>query len=388
VLDDAAGLLALGIGLQAEFADAIVNPVYVVGLITDEIGAGTATFLNFQNADIGAALDPATDLSVAPWTSMYRVIKLSNDLLRSVPDAELTAATKSGLLALAKLHKAMALGWLVQLYEQAPLDAGIDNPQPTFDNRQAILAEVLRLLGEAQSDAATAPSAEFNTVIAPGFNLRNTIDAMLARFNLIAGNNAAAIAAALRVTATSELRYSPNDRNSINNLMYRSGNAFQMRPEQTFRTQAEAGDRRVQYWVTAANVAGANNKRLDELNKYRADDSPFPLYLPDEMKLIQAEANVRLNQLDAARPLVNQVRAQCFTGTGEPPEPMPCLLALPDGQLATSQAILDEILRQRRYELYLQGLLYEDLRRLGRTLKYPWVPYPTTECDRNDNAPC
>jgi hypothetical protein len=160
-----------------------------------------------------------------------------------------------------------------------------------------------------------------------------------------------------------------------------------MRPEQIFRTQAEAGDERVAYWVQPANVAGAHAP-LDELNQYRADDAPFPLYLPDEMKLIRAEAHARLGQLQQARDLINEVRTQCPAGSATPTEPMACLTALSAAQLPDQAALLAEILRQRRYELYLQGIGYETLRRFGQPMKYPWLPYPTSECDRNDNAPC
>lgn len=389
VFSEPTGLMAIGVGLQAEFSDFIASPVYVTGLVVDEIGAGSATFLNFQNADIGAELDPATDMSTGPWTQGFRVIKLTNDLLRSVPTAALQPGTRSGLLALAKLYKAMTYGWLIQLYEQVPLDAGIDNPQPSFNTRQEVLTEVLRLLNEARADiTTTAPTTEFNnTVLAPGFNLLNSIDAMLARYGMIAGNYTAANEAAQRVTATSELRFSTTDRNSVHVLMYLSGNAWQMRPEQRLRLEAESGDRRVSYWVVAADVAGAH-ARLDELNKYRATDVPFPLYLPDEMKLIRAEAFARTGDLAQARTLINEVRTQCPSGTAEPAEPMACLPALTASDLADAQAVLDEILRQRRYELFLQGLRYEDLRRFGGPLKYNWIPYPTAECSRNENAPC
>ena len=183
VLNDPTGLLAIGIGLQAEYAEAI-DLVYVPGLITDEIGAGPQTFLNLQNADIGEELDPATDMSVAPWTELFRVIKLSNDLIRLVPEAQLAAGTKSGLLALARLHRAMAYGWLAQLYGEAPLSAGIDNPEPSFDAREAVLADVIALLEQARADlAATPASAQFNTdVLAPGFNLPNTYNQWSRRF--------------------------------------------------------------------------------------------------------------------------------------------------------------------------------------------------------------
>jgi hypothetical protein len=61
---------------------------------------------------------------------------------------------------------------------------------------------------------------------------------------------------------------------------------------------------------------------------------------------------------------------------------------LTDAQLSTQQAILTEILRQRRYELFLQGLRYEDLRRFGQPLTFRWIPVPQSECTRNPNAGC
>ena len=56
--------------------------------------------------------------------------------------------------------------------------------------------------------------------------------------------------------------------------------------------------------------------------------------------------------------------------------------------LAEYETMLAEILRQRRYELYLQGLRWSDLRRFGQPVKYAFRPVPPAECDRNNNAPC
>ncbi|CAN5769199.1 hypothetical protein BH23GEM7_BH23GEM7_16140 [soil metagenome] len=390
VFSDPEGLKAVAVGLQAEYANQIVNPVYVVGLATDELGAGASTFANFQAAEAGRELDPATDVSEGPFRGHYRVVKLANDLLTAVPTATMAEGTRSGILALARLIKGMAYADLIQLYERIPLDAGIENPAPTFQERAAVLAEVLRLLEEARAQLATTPvSAEFtNDVLAPGFDLPNTINARLARYYLMAGDYARAIEAAQRVNLTvrSEFRFSANDPNSILQLLYRSGNAYQLRPRQSFRQQAEAGDRRVAFWVTPATVAGANAP-LDELRQYRLLDSPFPVYLPDEMRLIQAEAHARLGNLEPARALINEVRTQCPPAGVEPLDPMPCLPPLGAGELPTQQAVLAEILKQRRYELFLQGVRYEDLRRFGEPLKYEFIPYPTTECERNPNTP-
>jgi hypothetical protein len=380
----------VAVGLQAEYADQVSEPIYVTALVTEEIGAADATFASYQDVDAGRAIDNNTDVAGSPWRGMYRVVRLANDLLEVTPGAPMPAGTRSGILALSRLYKAMALGNLIQMYEQIPLAVGPQVQDPPFADRATVLTEILRLLQDARTEIQQTPvSAEFtNTVLAPGVDLRNTIDAMIARYSLIAGNHTQAIEAAQRVSLTvmSELRYTATDRNPLTVLWYRSGNAYRMRPEQAFRLQADAGDRRVDFWVRAASVDGGEGQRLDEFVKYAADTDPIPLYLPDEMRLIQAEAYARTNRLPEARTLVNAVRTQCTPSVVG--DPAPCLTALPEAQLATQAAVLAEILKQRRYELYLQNLRWEDLRRFGAPLKYLWNRYPLSECDLNPNAPC
>jgi hypothetical protein len=104
---------------------------------------------------------------------------------------------------------------------------------------------------------------------------------------------------------------------------------------------------------------------------------------------VQAEAYTRLGNLAQARTLVNAVRTQC---TAPVAEPVACLPALPTDALDTQAELFTEILYQRRYELFAQGLRWEDLRRLeAYTTKRPslrYLPYPLTECERNPANPC
>ncbi|OGU08711.1 MAG: hypothetical protein A2W29_04200 [Gemmatimonadetes bacterium RBG_16_66_8] len=102
------------------------------------------------------------------------------------------------------------------------------------------------------------------------------------------------------------------------------------------------------------------------------------------MRLIQAEVNARQGNLQAALDLVNQVRTPC---TSVLAEPVACLPALTLGQVSTQAAMLDQILKERDYELYLQGVRWSDLRRFNKPLKYPYMMTPQTECERNANAP-
>lgn len=388
VFATAEGIRTVAVGLQAEYGDQIGDPTYVTGLVTEEIGAADGTFASYQDVDHGRPLDRNTDIAGAPWRGMYRVVKLSNDLLEALPAATMPAATRTQISSIAKLHKAMALGNLIMMYERIPLEVGPTSP--AFADRPAVLAEILRLLNEARTEIATVPAAtDTSTIPAAGFNLRNTIEAMIARYSLVAGDYNGAITAAQRVNlgVLSELRYAaPADRNPLNNLWYRSGNAYRMRPEQAFRLNAEAGDRRVPFWVRAASVNGGEGQVLDEHAKYSTDTTSIPYYLPDEMRLIQAEAYARTNRLGEAATLVNAVRTQCTPSVVG--EPAACLPALSAEELDTRDELLAEILKQRGYELYLQNLRWEDLRRFGRPVKYTWNAYPLTECDLNVNAPC
>ena len=384
------GIQQVAIGMQATYADYIRNPIWVVGLVSDEIGAGQNTFQDYVNLDTGEEVRPGyyNTAPFDPWYGEYKVVKLANDVLQATPtSAGMGAATQSGLLAVARLYKAMALGHLVQLYERIPLDVGPDK-NPPFVDRATALAEILQLLQDARQQIQTTPPSDvFNKqVLAPGLDLANTIDAMTARYALIAGQYDVALAAAQRVNPNvlSVLQYSATDPNALWNLWYNSGNAYQMRPEQGLRLQAEPGDGRVAYWVVADTIKGAV-QRLDELNQYRDRADAIPVYLPDEMRLIQAEVYARTGRLAEARTQINAVRTQC---TSVVDEPLACLPALTEAELATEQQILDEILRQRRYELFLQGLRYEDLRRFGKPIKFPWMPVPLSECTRNPNAGC
>jgi starch-binding outer membrane protein, SusD/RagB family len=381
------GLREFGIGLQARWGNDLVNPVYITGLVTNEIGAIPQAFESYRLVDAGQPVDNNLGPSTETWAGMYRVVGDANLLLASVPQAAVEPAMASGLIALAQLFKGMAFGALLQTYERIPLDVGLHNEHPVFATRAEGLAEVLRLLNAARTQLQTTPpSAAFTSqVLAPGFNLPATIDAMIARYALIVGDLDAAFAAAERVPLDilSEFRFSPTDPNPLRTMFIGSGNAFAMRPKQRFRVQAQPGDQRVAFWITSANITGATEP-LDQFNRYFATDHPFPAYLPDEMRLIRAEVYARRNDLPAALALVNQVRTPCSSPLNEP---VACLPALTIADVPTQQTMLDAILREREYELYLQGVRWSDLRRFGRPVKYAFMMVSRPECNRNNNAP-
>ena len=135
--------------------------------------------------------------------------------------------------------------------------------------------------------------------------------------------------------------------------------------------------------------ANPSDSIIKPLRKYSTPNEAFPLYLPDEMKLIRAEALARKNQLAEAAVLINQVRTQTSSGVDEPVAGLP---TLPATALDTQQEVLAAIAYERRYELFMQGLRWEDTRRFGVALTtkptFPFLPLPLTECQVNPSSGC
>ena len=366
VLGSISAVLQVAVGLQAEYGNELIDPLYVAALVADEVGAGGATFQNIQQADVGAPIEPGTGPSEAPWAGMYDVVQIADVLLAAAPGVGMGEATLSGVLALARTYKAMAFGNLLMTYERIPLEVGPDNPTPTFATRAEGIDAVLALLDEARQQLQTTPASPVfeSDVLAPGLDLEQLIEAMTARYAVIFGRYAEAEAAASRVDLAtfSEFRFTADDANPAWNLWYNGGNSTQMLPEDRWRLEAEAGDQRVAFWVDPADIEGAAVP-LDDHARYRNQAASMPAFLPDEMRLILAEVAARNDQLGPALSLVNEVRTQCASPLEEP---VACLPPLTAGDVPTQADVLAEILRQRQYELFTLGTAWRDLERLLR----------------------
>jgi hypothetical protein len=393
VLSSPDGMIALAVGMQGQYAGLVEDYVLTSALITDEWGTRTASLISYQSLLTGENFDRSYGVVSAPWSGAYLVIKSANTLLAGAP-AVLEGGLERGVVALANLFKAMAFGTLVMQYENVPINVSVPGPAP--QPRPVVLDTILALLESARTDLQGVPDVDlsvFNArVLGTGFNLRSTVRAMLARYYLMDAQYQNAIDAANSVVSgsVSVLKYgTPND-----NAIY--GLAMGLRyvaPLRSFVTEAETGDRRPDYWADTAlanSFVGNPDSVLQPLRKYAGQFDDYPVYLPDEMKLIKAEAFTRLALLDSAAFYVNAVRTQT---TSTLDEPVAGLAALdPATQLDTEAKLLAEIAIQRRYELYMQGLRWEDTRRLGTLITttpvMQWLPIPLQECLTNPNAGC
>jgi len=381
--------LTTAVGIQAQYAENVLIFVRAPALVTDEWGTQTRA-LAADVSLVSGTPTPEFGVVADPFAAAYRIARTSDILVANAPTLPLGTGLQAGVTSMSKLLKAMAIGNLVLQYERVPVNYNPAGALPQA--RNVVLDSVIANLESARAGIANVSDADLaafrSRVLGTGFDLRNTINAMLARYYLIAGQNQNAIDAAGRVNlgVLSVLVYPNPGTNPVWNYF---GGLQYVGVRKSLFTEAEAGDQRPAYWANRGTSYIGNPDSVYAFNRYGNRNDPYPVYLPDEMRLIQAEAYTRLGNLPAARDLVNAVRTQCSSSVAEP---VACLPALPVEALDTQAELYAEILKQRRYELFAQGLRWEDLRRLEQyTDKRPsirFLPYPQSECDRNPANPC
>jgi len=294
----------------------------------------------------------------------------------------------------------MAIGGLATSFEQLPIVTD-KNGQASFVPRLQALTEAVSLLDQAiQLITTTPPSAEFNTrVLGSDFSLANVINAYRARYNIMLGKNAEALTAAnlVNLTVKSQFAYSAQSPNPVYQQVLIAKN---FAPRENFGLPAslvETGDGRLSFYLSTPNIIVGGETLKTIKGFFDAIDKPIPIYLPDEIKLIKAEAILRSGgTLSSALTEINAVRTQASG------DPFGVNAGLPAYNGTVSMAdLLIEVYKQRSAELFLSGLRLEDSRRFGRTappssvnpvpLNFErtrnYYPYPDQERLTNPNTP-
>ena len=391
VLNGVDGVLALGVGIQQQYAQGVINYLVPNSLVTDEWSTKSKSLISYQSLvdPTNFSFDNSYAVVSAPYATTFQVSFTADNLIKSAPTVNLSPGIQAGLGALARLFKGMALGQAIQQYQQIPVDAVLGGG--VLQARPVVLDTVIALLEQARAAAAGLGAADISTlqsrVTGTSFDLKNTIDAMLARYYLIRGSYQQAIDAAARVDQSklSLFTYPSPTTNPIWSLGINAGYVGGLA---SFAAQAQAGDPRPAYWLNLTVHPPANpDSVLDELKKYSTQNEAYPVYLPAEMLLIQAEGQARLNNTAQALAFLNQERTAKSWPVDQPAAGLPALTA---ADVPTQDALLKAIAYERRYELYMQGTRWEDMRRLpqpwSNTMSIPYLPMPRTECLTNPNA--
>ncbi len=399
VVNSPDGLVTLVNGMQFRYTfgrtGVIYNAVGAGGLATRELRV-----LNAGNTD-ELFLEQGFQ-SVQGSNALIRNLWTSAQLTRNTADIVLAnadrvivgdAALRSGVVAYASVFKALSLGTTAQFFQQAPTTTGTNAPFVARD--QLLKAAITQLESAATLIATTPPSAAFAARVPAGIDLPNTIQALIARYSLFAGDYDKALAAAARVSLTvrSSFAFDDNSQNPVFFTAFSNANVFAPVNTSFGLTGAlvpDPADRRLPFYFRTAPTAIQNLGT----GFYTANNAPVPVYLPGEILLIRAEAFARKNDLTNAVVELNKVLTKTpaqdvwAVGAGLP--------AYAGAQ--TSAAVLTEIYRNRQIELAFQGFRLEDSRRFGRSgpettpaanaeRTRNFLPYPFTERDNNTSTP-
>ncbi len=379
VLTNSDGIMALAVGLQQFYStSALGSIILTTGVTTRELAINT-TLENLVELEAGESSLLNNNANVtALWSNLYTTIGMADQLITNTPNVSLDPGTRSGIMAEAYLFKAMALGNLAQDFEQAPLDVDASGNAKFVPSSQ-VFVEAISLLDTAQQIiTATPPSSQFKSqVLGSGFDLANTIQLYLARYDLFAGRYQDAINAASNVNAgaTSVFSYSTLSQNPVYGGVYLEK---YYAAQDSFGTPlTEAGDQRINFYLQADSAFSTPNKYPIDilLGFFKTATSPIPAYVPGEIHLIKAEADVMLGNLSSAVSEINIVRTKT---PSQDPFGIGASLPAYSGP-TTASSLLTEIYAERCAELYLQGMRLEDSRRLGR----PGPPASTVERNRN-----
>jgi hypothetical protein len=402
VLNSREGMITLSIGMKQFYSTTALEALIVTPGTTARELKGITTFTNILEIEAGGTALPTFNGNVlGVWSRMLRVMGMAEDLIANAPTSlGGDAATQAGVIAHANLFKAMAIGGLATSFEQLPIQTD-KNGQASFVPRLQALAEADRLLDQAaQLIATTPPSAEFNTrVLGSDFSLANVINAYRARYNIMLGKNAEALTAAnlVNLTVKSQFAYSAQSPNPVYQQVLIARNFATRENFGLPASLVETGDGRLSFYLSTPNIIVGGETLKTIKGFFDAIDKPIPIYLPDEIKLIKAEAILRSGgTLSSALTEINAVRTQASG------DPFGVNAGLPAYNGTVSMAdLLIEVYKQRSAELFLSGLRLEDSRRFGRTAPPSGVnpvplnfertrnyyPYPDQERLTNPNTP-
>lgn len=393
------GLAGVAVGLQNVYSNGRLSPLYngvtAAGALTNEfrlMNAGnTDEFQLFQG---GAVVDNLNGIVGNMWTWNNKIIYDAEKVIEGANKLG-DKNYASGLIAYASIYKAMAIGNLAMFFEQIPAAPGTITTPAAFQSRVDGFRRAVTTLRAAQTAlGANAPNAAFfanvpTNITTAYFN--NTISALIARYSLFAGDFAGAITAANAVDLSyngAVLGFDAIITNPIFTTATATNNVFQILDSTLGLPTALAPDLTDQRIAFYTSINPTIQPRYRIRGFFSAPTQAVPLYLPDEMRLIKAEAYVRqaAPDLTAAVAEINAVRTQL---------PSADAFGIGGGLAAYSgtvsaPALLDEIYRQRCIELCMSGMRLEDNRRLGRPSterKRTFFPYPSRERDNNPNTP-
>lgn len=351
-----------------------------LGTYFDDVGVIGREYYRFSSSDprltadlLGrenAVLDNNTFYITNPWAARYRTVKNINIILQGLDNttADFTDAEINATRGFLKTIKAYELLLNLNLTYQNGIRLDVADPDNLgpFVSYSEALSAIRSLLVEAAADLASGGDS-FPFAVTAGFADFNTPQMFLGVTNGIAARVAAyqedypAVLSFLEdsfMDLNGDLEKGiyyvfSEDQNDIINPLYFPQNASSAGAriaQPGFIADAEAGDARLMEKVSLRNETitfdGLSGNYDFFVYESRTDD--IPIIRNAELILLYAEANIFSNPAEAVEAL-NIIRNAASLPDYSGPE--------------TQQALIDELLKQRRYELYGEGHRWIDARR-------------------------
>lgn len=401
VTTSADALMTLCAGLQRRFTIGRQSPLYTAPI------AGAYSVYALYTLNIGNTAEKELETGKGAVTQGNAIVtQMWAQCLLTKTEAETVLANldvaadpgdKVGLKSYASIFYALSVGTLVQFFEKIPLVNGLN---AEFSTREEALQKAITVLESADVDlATTAPSAKFLNKVPAGIDIKNTVKALLARYyniqsmitgtyNATSGNKAITFAAAASQTVKSEFRFTTTTTNPLGEWNF-TVNVFgaidsTLGLKNGLAPVPAASDPRVGFYISRTGPT------TFPLKAFALNTTAFyPVYLPGEMSLIIAENYARQGLFTESKTALDAVRTKATDiygiGAAQPAYSGPL----------TTPALLEDIYKQRRLEMFLSGQELEDSRRFGRPAPNSpneernrnFFPYPLIERDNNTSTP-
>jgi hypothetical protein len=325
-------------GVIGDYALAYANAIDIVGLFGQEL-IHTGSFPTWREVENGIGTRPSAtgnqvyqNASRAIWVADTAAVRFR----QALPDAEKRFELATVLVWGGFAHFMLADNFCEVTFHGGPAVA----PAEAYQRAKAMFDDALTV-----ATAANRPE------------LRNAALAGRARAKLMLGDFAGARTDAQLIPQGFILRalYGTNTRENnavatntttlirreagVHPRYYRGDARYKTDPRTLFRDKGDT-----------AKGSDPTRQFVEQL-KYPARDTPIPVFTWQEARLIEAEAEIRLNNPDRAVVLINQVRAAANLPAYAGP--------------ATQQAVLDQLIYERSAELWLQAHSLNDWRRFN-----------------------
>ncbi len=372
-----------------------------IGTYYDNMGVIGREHYRFSGADprftsdlLGAGsavLDNNTFYTTNPWTARYRTVKNANILIEATNNANTEIVSeefKQGYLGFAKTIKAHQLLMNLTMMNENGIRvdvADFDNLGPVV-GREAALEAIAGLLAEAKGHLQSA-GEEFAFPLSSGFAGFDT-PATFLQFNQALAARVAIyrnqFAEALTLLDESFLNLNGNFNTGVYyvfstapgdqlNPLYFAPNATgEVRiAHPSFVADAEPGDDRLaKVSRREAEATQSSLRGIYDVALYKTNTDPVPIIRNEELILIYAESKIQTGAFADAKAALDIIR----TGHG----------LRPYAGALTQDALITEMLRQRRYSLYFEGHRWVDMRRYNRLSELPidrpgddvWTNFP------------